>query len=390
MGVPALAAEPDAGATGKRLQDVERAIEEERKKKERFERQAAALEADARRLAENLVAAARTLQENEREVVGLEGDVDRLQGEEDAARLALGNNRKRTIGVLMALQRLARHPPEAMIVQPVPPDDMVRGAILLRAAVPGVARRAESLRHTLSTLTRTRDEMIERRRRLEFANVALREKRAHLDILIEKKRILRRSTATAAAEASRRNRALARQAQDLRGLLSRLGDDRAKVRDKKAAASKPETRVAAVAPRALKPTAPGRPFSRARGKLLRPAVGSIVGTYGQATGSGLTRKGITIETRAGAHVVAPYDGEIVFAGEFRGYGQLLIIEHGEGYHSLLAGLARLEGVLGSRLLAGEPVGVMGRNSSRNTSLYMELRRNGQPINPLPWLAARKG
>ena len=389
MGAPGMAAEPDAGATGKRLQDVERAIEEERKKKERFERQAAALEADARRLGETLVAAARTLQENEREVVGLESDVMRLQGEEDTARLALGDNRKRTIGVLMALQRLARHPPEAMIVQPVPPDDMVRGAILLRAAVPGVARRAESLRHTLSTLSRARDELIERRRRLEFANVALREKRAHLDILIEKKRILRRSTATAAAEASRRNRDLARQAQDLRDLLARLDDDRAKARDK-AAAPKPETRVAAVAPRASKPSAPAPAFSRARGKLLRPAVGSIVGTYGQATGSGLTRKGITIETRAGAHVVAPYDGEIVFAGEFRGYGQLLIIEHGEGYHSLLAGLARLEGVLGSRLLAGEPVGVMGRNSSRNPSLYMELRRNGQPINPLPWLAARKG
>jgi septal ring factor EnvC (AmiA/AmiB activator) len=258
---------------------------------------------------------------------------------------------------------------------------MVRGAILLRAAVPGVARRAESLRHALGILDRARDEMIERRRRLEFASAALREKRAHLDILMEKKRILLRTTAAAAHEASRRNRDLARQAQNLRELLARLG----KARTETAPKAEKETQVAAVAPKA-----PVALFSRARGSLRRPAVGRIVGTYGQSTGAGLTRKGIAFETRPGAQVVAPYAGEIVFAGEFRGYGQLLIIEHGEGYHSLLAGLARLEGALGSRLLAGEPVGVMGRKSSRKPSLYMELRRNGQPINPMPWLAARKG
>ena len=125
VAAPGVAAEPEAGATGKRLQEVERAIEEERKKKERLERQAVVLEADARRLGESLVAAARTLLENEREVGGLEEDVIRLQAEEHTARRALGDNRKRTIGVLMALQRLARHPPEAMIVQPVSPDDMV-------------------------------------------------------------------------------------------------------------------------------------------------------------------------------------------------------------------------------------------------------------------------
>jgi septal ring factor EnvC (AmiA/AmiB activator) len=384
-------ADSDADAPDQRLREVERALEAERQRQERLEGRAEALDADTRRMGESLVAAARALQDNEREVAGLETDLARLQIEEQAARQALGENRRRTTGVLMALQRLARHPPEAMIVQPVAPDDMVRSAILLRAAVPGIARRAESLRHGLGTLTRARDEMVERRRRLEFASAALREKRAHLDILIEKKHILLRTTAAAAHDASRRNRVLARQAKDLRDLLTRLGKERSDATPK--SQSKAEAQVAAVAPRALAPDAPKSstlPFSRARGKLLRPAVGRVVGTYGQATGGGLTRKGIAIETRPGAQVVAPYAGEIVFAGEFRGYGQLLIIKHGEGYHSLLAGLARLEGALGSRLLAGEPVGVMGRKSSRNPSLYLELRRNGQPINPLPWLAARKG
>jgi len=106
--------------------------------------------------------------------------------------------------------------------------------------------------------------------------------------------------------------------------------------------------------------------------------------------AGLTSKGISIATVEGAQVVAPYAGRVVYAGAFRGYGQLLIIEHGEGYHSLMAGLTRIDSVIGQWVLAGEPIGVMGRAESENPSLYVELRRNGRPINPLPWLAARKG
>ncbi|MBT4499189.1 MAG: ABC transporter substrate-binding protein, partial [Gemmatimonadetes bacterium] len=82
------------------------------------------------------------------------------------------------------------------------------------------------------------------------------------------------------------------------------------------------------------------PITQARGKLPFPASGHVVIRYGQATETGMTQKGISIKTRDGARVVAPYDGLVVFAGQFRGYGQILILEHGEGYHTLLAGLTR--------------------------------------------------
>jgi septal ring factor EnvC (AmiA/AmiB activator) len=119
-------------------------------------------------------------------------------------------------------------------------------------------------------------------------------------------------------------------------------------------------------------------------------VGRLVGLYGQPTRTGLTRKGITIETSADATVIAPYEGHVVFAGKFRGYGQLLIIEHSEGYHTLLADLERIDCVIGQWVTAGEPVGAMGRpGSGDKPALYVELRRNGQPVNPLPWLTASK-
>jgi septal ring factor EnvC (AmiA/AmiB activator) len=131
-----------------------------------------------------------------------------------------------------------------------------------------------------------------------------------------------------------------------------------------------------------------RPFSRAQGEMPFPARGKIVVRFGQNDDQQAPSKGITIETRGNAQVVAPYDGQVVFAGPFRGYGLLLIIEHGEGYHTLLAGMARIDGAVGQHLAKGEPIGVMGQIEAKPL-LYVEFRHNGQPVNPLPWLTARK-
>ncbi|HSV29340.1 MAG TPA: peptidoglycan DD-metalloendopeptidase family protein [Candidatus Omnitrophota bacterium] len=139
---------------------------------------------------------------------------------------------------------------------------------------------------------------------------------------------------------------------------------------------------------AAKPMQSDKPFSMAQGKMPFPARGKVVGRFGQANEVGVVNKGIDIATRKNAQVIAPHDGQVAFSGPFRGYGLLLIIEHGEGYHTLLAGMARVDVAVGQRLLAGEPVGVMGQDEAR-PNLYVELRRNGQPVNPLPWLTAHK-
>ncbi len=129
-----------------------------------------------------------------------------------------------------------------------------------------------------------------------------------------------------------------------------------------------------------------RPFPDTGASLRMPARGRVVRRYGQSGGTGGTSKGINIKARSGAQVVAPYDGQVVYAGPFRRYGQILIIKHGGRYHTLLAGLNRIDAVVGQWLLAGEPVGTLGSPQNGNPELYFELRHAGQPINPLPWLA----
>jgi septal ring factor EnvC (AmiA/AmiB activator) len=382
----ALALSPDADA-GRRLDDIERALDAGRKQAQDLELRTAGLESEVRRLQRDRVAAARAIQDSEAEISRLEARLAKLAQTEAEKSASLAARRDQSVGVLMALQRLALHPPEAMIAQPLSLPQTVRSAILLRAAMPEIERRADHLRADLAGLARARREASERRLQLASAVAGLAEQRAHLNTLLARKTELKRRTATQASEAARRVQALAREAQDLRDLLARLEKERLE-REAKAKAAAEDAARPRTLPASLGGEAPS--ISKARGMLPFPAVGRLTGRYGQATGSGLTRKGITIETRAGAQVVSPHEGRVVFAGPFRRYGQLLIIEHGEGYYSLLAGLARIDGVIGQWILGGEPVGIMGRPENGNPALYMELRRNGQPINPLPWLVARKG
>nr|WP_282572166.1 peptidoglycan DD-metalloendopeptidase family protein [Roseomonas acroporae] len=116
-----------------------------------------------------------------------------------------------------------------------------------------------------------------------------------------------------------------------------------------------------------------------------PVIGTVTRPFG-ASGEGGPSRGLTVATAAGARVVSPCSGRAVFSGPFRSFGLLLIVDCGEGYHFVLAGLERLDASIGQRLLAGEPVGVVGPAGPRasRATLYVELRRGGRPIDPRAW------
>jgi len=188
----------------------------------------------------------------------------------------------------------------------------------------------------------------------------------------------------AAAQAARDAEQAAQVARDAEQAAQAEAERTQAEADKAAGEAEQASREAA----ATRLTRTGKPFSQMQGLLPFPARGRVVETFGQTNAVGHAVKGIVIQTRKAAQVIAPHDGQVVFAGPFRGYGLLLILEHSEGYHTLLAGLDRVDASVGQKLLAGEPVGVMGQDDAKPT-LYVELRHHGQPINPLPWLMARK-
>ncbi|MEX0815610.1 MAG: peptidoglycan DD-metalloendopeptidase family protein, partial [Dongiaceae bacterium] len=307
-----------------------------------------------------------------------------LYGGAAVAGAELGRRQAQRAATLGALQRLALQPPQALMLGPRRPVDTVRSAMLLRVAVPAVAARARGLRQEIEALRQMQDDIRGRREAMAGAVLGLQAERDRLGALVERKKGLQQTTAAEQRGAAERVAALAGEARDMRDLLSRLAPPAAPPALATPEASPRRAAQPAATLRLERPT-DIRPFPAERAGLTPPARGRLIGRYGEARDTDLYSRGITIETRPQAQVVAPYDGRIAFRGPFRGYGEILIIEHGGGYHTLLAGLGRIDAVVGQWLLGGEPVGVMGPSAGGSPKLYVELRRGGQPINPAPWL-----
>lgn len=402
-----------------KLDAVQKAAEAARQQQLQASQQAAGLAAELARLRPQEIAAAQSAQAHEAALTRLDAQMASLATQQQTARAELARRRKEAAQIVIALIHLARNPPSGVALAEAAPVDALRAGILLSAAVPPLLERASLLNIQLKTLADLGDQLREAEARHRIEAAALASEDARIRDLIALKAALQQKAAQDAAESAQQLQKLAAQARDLKELIERAeveaqrreAEAEARRREAEAKAEKErqerlataatppptverggsgsEVQAAIPAPKLIDPTRPPtiRSFSQAKGRMLYPAAGSIVVSYGAAEPAGVTSKGMTIETRAAAEVVAPFDGRVVFAGPFKGYGQILIISHGDGYHSLVAGLDRIDSSLGQWLVAGEPIGVMPSGEAK-PRLYLELRHDGQPINPLPWLATR--
>ena len=140
------------------------------------------------------------------------------------------------------------------------------------------------------------------------------------------------------------------------------------------------------------------PFPRLAGQLTLPVVGRVSARFGSADGAGGHLQGDMVTTQSGAIVTAPSDATVLYAGPFRSYGQLLILNAGDGYHIVLAGMGRISVGPGQTVVAGEPVGAMGdtrlasavamAGGGAGPELYVEFRKDGKPVDPSPWWTDR--
>ena len=398
------------------LARIQQQVEQQRDGMAELDEQTRAQQAELNRTRAELIVAARVARGYEQSITALEDELSVIDLRVARKSDDLASRSQALQGTILALQRLALRPQWAMLARPGDPNDTVRGGLIMRGVLPRIQERADVLRADLAELSQLRAAAAERRADLAAATEKLAQEREQLAELAQQKAELVELTRFARDNASLRIGRLVEDARDLADLLQKLDGERraqaaaeAQARaDAEAAALERENRLAAARPQA-RPTLTPRvtvPISEARGTLIAPASGQILVRYGESNGFGTTAKGITYATRPGAQVVAPYDGRVVFAGPFREFGLILIIEHGEGYHSLLAGLAEIGATVGQWVLTGEPVGTTGSNDGqgglsagangpvgveqeRSPTLYVELRRKGQPINPLPWLAASR-
>jgi septal ring factor EnvC (AmiA/AmiB activator) len=359
------------------------------------------LETERATLQSKLIEAGRSAQDSERRLTVTEKQLEKLTAQEAEIRLQLNESRT-TIGQMLGvMQRMGREPPPVMVTKRSDALKMVRSAMVLSSYFPKFKEEADRLGSRLADLDRVMAETRTRQEQLGEQKTQFARSREEIEMLLVEKRERMRGNFARLDDlkvvASRHTRAVT----DLGDLLQRLDAEVAQNSNLAAYEAelkrlgpivelKPEAKqVAFVQPGRMKPALP---FDKVKGQLPLPCAGRKIKSFGTRDETGGKSEGIVVETRGDAQIVSPSDGWVIYAGQFRSYGQLLIINAGGGYHILLAGMDQIYTSVGQFVLAGEPVAVMGKSApqpaggaqSRSPSLYIEFRKDARPVDPDPW------
>jgi septal ring factor EnvC (AmiA/AmiB activator) len=412
----AAAAEPapePAELSGKRseLRGLEGDLGVSAEQKRKIEAEIHSLRADRARLNQALIDAAARVEELEKRADELAARLDSSIRKEEALVRSLAGRRALIGEVLLVLQRMDRRPPPALLARPEDILEGIRAAMLLGSVLPQMRAEIETLKSDLAELVALRGR-IEGEKESLFKELAdLKEQRARLSALIEARQKALMLAQSALDFEAERAKGLAARATSLKDLIARMeaeveaarraaeaarqADAAREAAD--AAASKESRAKALAAPfKDMARLAPAVAFSDLKGRLPLPAAGAIVKRFGALDLAGSAEKGVSIATRENAVVSAPCDGWVIFAGRYRSYGQLLILNAGGGYYVTLAGMDSISVAVGQFVLAGEPVANMGGGAVRTAAavaigarqpiLYVEFRKDGTSLDPGPWWA----
>lgn len=392
--------QPDRAAEQQqRMQRIDAELKGSAAEQQRLVSEIEALRGDRAKLNTALLDTAIRVRDTEAKLDASELRLLQLGREAADIRESLQSRRKMLSEVLGGLVRLGRRPPPALMVRPDDALQSIRSAMLLGAVLPELKAETDLLASELAAQERVRQETARERDALAELKVSLAEERRRTTALIDEKKKSLEQGETALAGEKNRAAALAAEAGNVRELMERMETEITAARKAAQEAAQtqpeqgPEARLAALQnPGRL---APGMPFEEARGLLPMPVGGTVLKAFGTEDGYGGQEKGVSFGARVEGQVASPSDGWVVYAGPFRSYGQLLIINAGGGYHILLAGMDKITVELGQFVLSGEPVAIMGRgpqlvsSASLGTAqpiLYVEFRKDGNSIDPTPWWA----
>ena len=379
------------------LRGIEDTLRQSESQRAKIEAEVQSIQADRAKLASALIEATAKVQDAEGAMQTSLDKLAALGGRESALQRSLAARRGLIGDVLAILQRMGRNPPPAILVRPQDMSEAIRAAILLGAVIPDLKLETEALARDLDELGGLRAAIDKERQGQAERAQNLRQEKTHLAALIEA-----RQQSLAAAEASlgaerERSHELARQAATLKELITRMETEVASAKSAAAAAeAAAEIKLKAGSSAKADPArlAPAIAFADTKGKLSLPVSGTILKSFGDQAEFGGAEKGISVAAPTSATVASPVDGWVVFSGPYRKYGQILILNAGDGYYLVLAGMERINVSVGQFVLAGEPVAAMGDGSARTAAaaaigavqpvLYIELRKNGAAIDPGPW------
>jgi len=402
----ATAASPDA--IKQREEELGATREQQRKAAElqqKLKADIAAIGQDRSKLNQQLIDIATQVRSVETRIGETEAGLRPLDSREQQVRATLDSRRTEIVEVLAALQRAGRRTPPALLVRPEDALQSLRTAMLLGSVVPELRGRAEKLAADLGELVSVRKRIATERDALARDRDRLKDDSVRLAALVEERQRKQSAIEKDVEAEGARAINLSRQVEGLQGLITKMEQD---LKSAAKAAATASLQGAPAAPGgkpnlgALKDPArlsPAIAFASAKALFAFPVNGRKIRDFGGSDGAGGVEKGISLAAKAGAQVTTPCDGWVVYAGPFRSYGQLLILNAGGGYHVLIAGMERISVNIGQFVLTGEPVATMGSTSqvasilattASQPVLYVEFRKDGTPIDSGPWWAANEG
>lgn len=411
---PAMAAEnsldvaPDPDKSRVEYEQVSKEISLSSERLAKLAADVATVKKDHASISAALIQSAMTEQKLGQDIEDIGAKLEGLKAEQEKLHASLVARRDVLAEVLGALQRMGLNPPPAILVKPEDALSSVRSAILLGAVVPELRQQTDRLLADLKEQTRVTASIEAERGRLTAAVTEQTAEKKRLTMLLEAKQKLQADTEAALAAERQRSQQLADKASSLKDLIASLEADKARKAADQAKAADRKSADADTTASTAEPAAPpvpegnrltaSAPFAALQGQIALPVIGKIKRRFGTDDGNGAMMQGDMVATQSGAIVTAPADGNVLYAGPFRSYGQLLILNAGDGYHVVLAGMSRISVATGQSVLAGEPIGAMGearvastsasQNGNATPELYVEFRKDGKPVDPTPWWADR--
>lgn len=391
-------AAPAANVSASEVAKMEAEAKRVSKEHQQMEQKANKLKEELKNVNQKMIAAAKKIQNGEDELRKKQEELEVLQKHLNESEEKFNSENDMLIETLAALQNLALRPSEAVLVQPLSPVEVMRSSILLRGSVHALESRASSIRQSIEDISNQKKQIASRLQDLEKDNKILAQQQEDMKKLSQQKSTMYSQISSKSEEAKKKADMLASQAHNLRDLLEKLEKQKEITRRQMAEKARLAREQAADKMRkenhglevsyeaennVTVPETPVTGFSKAKGRLSRPARGPLVTAFHSELSKGVVSNGIDIKTAAKAQVIAPFDGTVIYAGPFKNFANLVIIDHGEGYTSLLSGLGETDTEVGQSLLAGEPVGTMPADT--NSKLHMEIRKNNHPVDPNEWI-----
>ena len=360
------------------LKAARRQSDEARDRSARLEQQASAARDDAEQARRRAAATAARIQQAEADIQAAQARIAIIARMQRAQAARLAARQEPVVRLTAALQMMARRPMALALVQPGSVTDAVHMRAVLGQILPVIQQRTAGLRAELARSRALRATAQQAAAALTQAQADRRERQAALAALETQKRVAAHDYRANAGLESERALALGERARDIVDLMDRL-EDAGDLRERLAALPGPLLRPArpdqtgAPAPETVRATGGPPPYRL-------PVIGQLVTGMGEVNDGGVRSRGLSLVTQPGAQTVAPTAGRIAFSGPYRGYGQILIIDHGQGWTTLITGLHRVTAQVGDTVRQGDPVGITGQG---RPTVTIELRRNGRPVDIVP-------